>query len=299
MFVELKKFFNLKSTLVQYTLVLSIFLLVSAIELAINDSSVKTPLIINFFSIYISSLVLFLITTKVLKFKGANYFNYSITTIILYLLIHPTTAWWIFPIAIVMTVAAKYIFRYRQLPIFNPAAMGLFLTYCLSVLLHKMGFIHETLFVSWWGAELNRTSYAQSPALYILPAIFVVLLLYFSHKYKKLLHGAVFLITYLLTATIFSLVTGKSINTIFQLITFTLLSSYAFLSFVMVTEPKTSPIIPKQQIILGIIGGMLLFIFANYLPHIKTMLEIPEIIALLILNIFTLIFKRRRFFETV
>ena len=176
----LEKLFNFKSALVQYTLLLSLFLLTSLTESAVNDPNIRASLIINFLSFYIPSLILFSITTILLKLKGVNYFNYSITTIILYLLVHPTTPWWILSLTMVTTITAKYFIRYKQLPVFNPAALGLFLTYYVSVLLQKLGLLKETLFVSWWGAELNRTSYAKMPFLYIFPVLFMFLFLYYA-----------------------------------------------------------------------------------------------------------------------
>lgn len=230
----------------------------------------------------------------VLKLPNLNPLNLTITGVILYLLIHPSTPWWMFLVAVGATLAGKKVFRYKNQPVFNPAALGLFIAWLISLLLVLAGLMRETLFISWWGADLMYDILNQVPLLSLLSFALSAGLVYYAYKFRKLVHALFFLVTYLICYTAFVLAGTGALPSLNYFIA-TATGSLMFLVFVMVTEPKTSPVIPSQQVWLGITGGVLLFLFYNFFPeNIPALsLEAPDIVALLILNLLTFVVKQR------
>ncbi len=159
-----------------------------------------------------------------------------ITTLILFLLFDPTSPWWYFPLVRIVTEGAQYLFRAPGGPLFNPAALG-------TVIVSFFGILP-----SWWGAN-------QAPRFMILDtdvSIFAFFTLfiagYVAYKYKKI---PLILATLLSFIVSFFLCLGENPTPI--VIEGTLL----FYLLVMVPEPKTSPVLQKEQVIYGCIIGVL------------------------------------------
>jgi hypothetical protein len=192
----------------------------------------------------------------------------------------------------VLALVGKTFIRDRGAPIFNPAALGIGLGYILSLFLLKAGILRETLFESWWGADLQFTFFKFSPVLWVISFVILGLFIYYCKRFNKLTHAIAFYVTYIGLAFLYFQV--KAVPVIWMTYLMNIFTgSFIFLAFVMVSEPKTSPVLKDQQLWLGITGGVILFIFSNifpdYIPALN--IEIPTIAALLLLNYITYVVK--------
>lgn len=292
------KFVRWTNPTFQFSVLMLALLFLSAFDLIYYEQSIPQiwQYLINLAFVFGVLKLYYILNYWVLKMPNLNPLNLTITGIIIYLLIHPTTDWWMFPIVVGLTLAGKKIARYKNQPIFNPAALGLFLGWLFSAVLVLFGFARETLFISWWGADLMYDVLNQVPFLPLLSFALAAGLAYYAYKFRKLVHGIFFLATYLICYSAFVLAgTGTPPSLNYFVATAT--GSLMFLVFVMVTEPKTSPVVPAQQVWLGIAGGLLLFLFYNFFPeNVPALsLEAPDIVALLLLNGLTFMVKQRFF----
>lgn len=185
-----------------------------------------------------------------------------ITALILALIVSPAQSFhdlvflgWV----AVLSVASKFIFAIKKKHIFNPAAIALVL---VAIGLNQSA--------SWWIATAPMFPFV------LLGGILIV------RKIRKVDMLLSFLVTACLTIFSLSIVKGTDIFSIFER-TF-IDSPILFLSFVMLTEPLTTPPTKKLQIIYGAIVG---FLFS---PQIKLagFYTTPEI-ALVIGNVFSYI----------
>src|SRR3989344_5290529 len=188
----LKKFANLKNPLFQFFLYLLAFAFLSTFDLFISGSGQKEIIQYgsNFAVTVVSALVVYYFVRFKLNFVTSNPFNFFISCLIAYLLLHPTNPWWFFVITVLSIAVGKY---------------------------------------------------------------FV--------KFRKLYYMATFWIVYVAFIIVYSVLTNnQSVLTInsFAMMVFV---TTGFFSFVMLTEPKTSPIFSNQQIIVGILAAV--FLFAN------------------------------------
>lgn len=298
MIPEIMKFVRWSNPTFQFSVLMIALLFLSTFDLIYYEQSI--PLIwqylINLALVFGSLKLYYILNYSVLKMPNLNPLNLTITGVIVYLLIHPTTIWWMFPVVVTAMLIGKKIARYKNQPIFNPAALGLFLGWVVSAVLVLSGFTRETLFISWWGADLMYNVLNLVPVLPLLSFVLTAGLVYYAYKFRKLVHGLFFLGTYLICYSAFVVArTGAPPSVDYFVATAT--GSLLFLVFVMVTEPKTSPVVPVQQVWLGIAGGLLLFLFYNFFPeNIPALsLEAPDIVALLLLNGLTFVVKQRFF----
>lgn len=143
-------------------------------------------------------------------------------------------------VAAVVAILSKIFIRIKGSHIFNPATLGLL----ISLFLFSQG-------DQWWAA--NGYNFLG----YIIPLSLVLVIS--NYKARKLFVSAPFLLT--------TLVLGLAITTAshFQITAFTIVSSLLqlnfFLAFIMVSEPKTSPFMKKEQIVFGAGVGALTFAF--------------------------------------
>ncbi len=186
-------------------------------------------------SVYITSLILFLIITP-----PSNVYQL-------------TVLYW----AGILAIASKFIFVINKKHIFNPVAISLFI---LGITINYG--------VSWW---------IGNPVMF--PALFVVGLL-IVRKIRRFHLVAAFFCVALLTISIFTIRSGtQSIDVLTRTI---LSSSLVFVGFIMLTEPLTTPPTKHEQIVYGILVGLL---FAPRI-HIGSFYFTPET-ALVFGNIFS------------
>ncbi|MEW6008790.1 MAG: RnfABCDGE type electron transport complex subunit D [Candidatus Omnitrophota bacterium] len=156
--------------------------------------------------------------------------------------------WWIFVAATVLAIGSKYLIRLKNKHIFNPAAFGIFLS------------------IIFFGAS---TQWKGTYAWYIL----VPFGIYFIAKIRKM----ELLISY------FAVSLGLfAIQSFIQKVP--LINIFGYLSyfyiFIMLIEPKTTPIKPLAKIIFGTGVAGLIFILSNVGVRFDV-----EIFALLVFNL--------------
>ncbi len=163
--------------------------------------------------------------------------------------------WWIFLAASGLAICSKHLFRIREKHLFNPAAFGIFLT---TVLLGAS--------TQWKGAGL----------WYILVPAGV----YFVSKNRKLEivlgYMAAFLV--LFGAQAFFQKTPLWDVLIYQ--------NYFFI-FVMLIEPKTTPVTRKGKVVFGAAVAILIFILTVSRVKFEA-----ELLSLLVVNVFSILLNK-------
>ncbi|MFH1854555.1 MAG: RnfABCDGE type electron transport complex subunit D [Candidatus Omnitrophota bacterium] len=160
--------------------------------------------------------------------------------------------WWVIALAAVMAIASKHFIRFRGRHIFNPAALGIFLTTLL------LG-----VFTQW------KATYIW---YIIVPAG-----LYFTLKIRKfdivLSYFAVSLILYGIQA----LMHGASFINILGYLNY-------FFIFIMLIEPRTTPFSRTGKILFGAGVASLTFLF--YEKGVRLEVELAALLCFNILNVF-------------
>ncbi len=143
--------------------------------------------------------------------------------------------------AAAVAIASKYVLRIKGRHIFNPATLGLL----VSLSLFRLGDM-------WWAASgFNFAGFAVPVTLLLIIA---------NYKAEKLKISLPFLavIAAFYAATQFF---KNPITAVGLLNFFTSLPFY--FAFIMLSEPKTSPNAPKEQIIFGIAAAVLVFLLES------------------------------------
>ncbi len=190
----------------------------------------------------------------------ANVESTAITGLILALIISPVSGYgdlWFLFWASVLAIASKYIINIRGKHIFNPAALGVAVTYLV---------INQS--ASWW---------VGTPAM--LPAVlFGGLLVVRKIRRFKLVWS--FMAAAVAVTCLGALWSGQALGPSFS--TLFLYSPFFFFAFVMLTEPLTTPPTNGLRNLYGALVGLL------FPPafHLGAFYTTPEI-ALLIGNVFS------------
>jgi Na+-translocating ferredoxin:NAD+ oxidoreductase RnfD subunit len=183
-----------------------------------------------------------------------------ITVLILFLLFDPTSPWWVFPLVRLVTELAQYFLRTPGGPVFNPAAFGTILVSFFDIL------------PSWWGVNQPPRFLLAGEEISIFAFFTLFGAGYVAYRYRKL----PLCITAFLSFLIFyPLIVGESpLYIAFE-------GTLLFFLLVMAPEPKTSPVPTKDQIVYGLIVGLLipLGLFLNFTESFLT--------ALLLGNLYT------------
>jgi len=190
--------------------------------------------------------------------------NLFITVFILLLLADQKTPWFLMLALGSVTAVIKIIVRSLHQPIFNPAAAGLLVTSLIGVT------------TTWWGVSFSPRLHFYNMSLAMLLTLPVGL--YLIWLYKKLptliFVPSSFALTYFL-------LTGRSPLTIL------LEGTFAFFLFIIVTEPRTTPVINRQEAIFGaFLGSMLAFLFKF------RFISSPYLISLLTANLLFAIMRK-------
>ena len=277
MFVDLSKYFNPKNPLFRFFMFLSLFGLVSTADLLLSTTNPveRGGYIIKSISALFMSGAVYYMVRYGFGLTMSNPLNFFVSSWIIYLLIHPTTSIWYSMAAIIFLTLEKSILKKNNQPIFNPAALAIALTYGLSVVVSKYMGNDDTLLVSWWGADMFQNITNSIPVIsFIVPLFFLFGFVYFANAFKKTNYVLSFFITYLTVMFVYTFI-NESMSTALSLASTMLFNSTVFCAFVMLAEPKTAPLFPKQQIIVGVVSGVVLFImniWLGFLP-IDTMIN--------------------------
>lgn len=237
--------------------------------------SIKTQLIIflSIFALYLSFVdkdSLFLVTTlvavagamaadSVIVFFRSKKFVLTESSVISGLIIGYVLSniypWWMFLLASVFAICSKYLLRIREKHLFNPAAFGIFLA---TVLLGAS--------TQWRGVGL----------WYILVPAGV----YFVSKIRKtevvIGYAAAFLVLF-----------GAQAFFQKQSLLDVLAYQNFFFVFVMLIEPKTTPITRKGKVVFGVAVVILVFILTASRVKFDA-----ELLSLLVVNAFSLLLNK-------
>uniref|UniRef100_A0A7C4XMR4 RnfABCDGE type electron transport complex subunit D n=1 Tax=candidate division WWE3 bacterium TaxID=2053526 RepID=A0A7C4XMR4_UNCKA len=192
-----------------------------------------------------------------------------ITALILALVVDPVAGWHKIAIISFFAIASKHFIQRSSKHIFNPAAFGLLLVWLI---------FNE--YPAWWAASLNSPqllSLLNLPILLMLGFIFWVS----GFKFKRYYVVLSYLLTFGLLFELFI-----SFNSSVESFARTLTNvGMLFFAFLMLPEPKTTPIKNRQQIIYGSLIAALNVGF-TYLT-LNTNLPIPDasVAALLVGNL--------------
>lgn len=168
---------------------------------------------------------------------NARHEHRIITTLILFLLFDPFTPWWVFVILGGVTEAVQYFFRTQLGPLFNPAAFG-----ALGVSI--FGFLP-----SWWGVNPEPRLLMGGVEVSVVAWITALGAAYVIYRYRKLPIAFSALVAAALGYFVFL---GENPSY------FVLEGTLLFFVFIMVCEPKTSPVNRTEQIIYGFLVGLLM-----------------------------------------
>jgi hypothetical protein len=180
-------------------------------------------------------------------------------------------------------IFTKLIVRWKGKPLFNPAAFAIIISYYI------LGAVRQNdLQITWWGTDFGlRNINIGQISISIFPIIFSAIFFYFAYKFRKHIYGLSFFLAFICALFIYSFLNldGITLSIFFQLLLIGL-PTWVFLIFVMLVEPKTSPVQKKDQITLGLFGGVLYFLFLKYAKDLKA----PELHVIVFLNLITFLF---------
>lgn len=216
---------NLKSLKTQ----LVIFLFCFAVYLVIIEKDVAfllTMSIAAFFAIITESIILYFKAKKLVITESS-----VITGLIIGYVLATDNRWWIFVLACLFAIGSKYLIRFHKIHLFNPAALGIF----LSILLFQA-----------------KTQWKGTYVWYIL----IPFGIYFITKIRKIEVLLGYGITTLVLFGIQAVMQKTSIFNIFGYLSY-------FYIFIMLIEPKTTPTKPIGKAIFGAGVAALIFILTE------------------------------------
>lgn len=209
------------------------------------------------------ALALFGLLVLITK-KQKNIWNTIISALIICLLLHHGSL----PVAITATtiaIFAKFFLEYKGLSIINPTVLGLLIA----------SFIFDSTLISWWGASYQFQLTLPSMTLHLNFPLFILLIwiLFGLQNWRKL----PLLLTFLPLHLIALFIRQQELSTI--KFVFTDATIY-FLAAIMLVDPKSSPLLPRQQIIFAIIAALAYNLLAKFnIPNF-------ELYAILVANLY-------------
>lgn len=214
----------------------------AALAMIANKSTMPWPLL--HLGIIILSGGFFWYIGRLITKKEKTGFNLAISMLIITLTWHYGSGWsdLVWPIFIMLGVMiAKYFMYYRGTSLINPAVAGLWLATIGTIIYEAITGNVAGGFISWWG-----TNAMQIPMLVLIGAWTII----GTIKFKKQQLVISFLLTYFIALAL--LQQWNLMKFIFTDPTI------YFLVSIMLIEPKSSPIMPKDQIITGVMAAILL-----------------------------------------
>ena len=158
-----------------------------------------------------------------------------LTGLIVAAILSPYQPWYVPAVTSAVAVVSKYLVRVHKANVFNPAALALIATYYL--------FDSEQ---SWWGALPDLPSLAM--------IVLIVSGVYIANRLHKMPGVLAFLGAYYLIFTVESFV-GAPVR-VAELFRAPDLHAALYFAFFMVTDPPTSPVKVRDQIIYGVITAV-------------------------------------------
>jgi Na+-translocating ferredoxin:NAD+ oxidoreductase RnfD subunit len=158
-----------------------------------------------------------------------------LTGMIVAMVLRAQEPWYVTTITSVIAVLSKYTFRSRMANVFNPAALAIVATF----------YVFHTG-QSWWGALTEVTPIAQ--------LVLVAAGIYITDRVNKMPLVLTFLGTYFLLFTITAFVSDPQwVSEVFRPPD---LEAALFFAFIILTDPPTSPAKYPDQMVCGVIVGV-------------------------------------------
>ena len=172
-----------------------------------------------------------------------------ISGLIIALILKPGVSWYIPIFAALIAIGSKHVIRIKGKHIFNPANFGLLLSM----------FVLRT-YLGWWGSSI----------------VWLVLVLggLIAYRFKRFHLLISFLITQFVLLGTYSALNGEPILNAISM-------ANLFFIFVMLVEPKTSPITRNGRIIYGVLTGIFSSLFILVVP-----VHDPSVMGLALSNLF-------------
>jgi hypothetical protein len=251
----------------------------------------------NYIILTVSTLVFLAYNHYILHEKSEKPAHIALSAIIIFLVVHPSSEWWVYPILLGSAIVAKTKIRYKNEYVVNPAAFAMFIATLITSLFVLMGYISEPIAVTWWGGDLDKQLFRLNVFTQIIPFGILAMYAYLIWKYERLWYSGVFFITYALLLAVGSIGDITQGSDLFALMYSFLFSSLSFISFIMISAPHVSPHARQQQIVLGFFGGVFGYTMTLFIPSFTQdqfgwNMPVPLILTILILNIMTLLMKK-------
>lgn len=245
----------------------------------VNWSNFSTKLLIHLASTLGFGLTLFYIFKFISK-KQKNLWNTVVSCLILFLVLNfafGTKDIVLALIATFITIFSKFFLEPRGMPIINPVVFGLLVTFLIAKIIPSL----YPIFISWWGAsyKLSLTSNFIVDLPLILMAIWI---LWGLPQWRKL----PLLISFLIFHAIFILIINMRDPEVWNFFRYSFTTgTIYFFTAIMLIEPKTSPMLKKDQIIFALIAAitynLLLYVKA---PHF-------DLFAIATANLYLVVYK--------
>lgn len=217
---------------------------------------------------------------KYITKQQKNIWNTIISCLLIFLVLHygakPTDN-----LATMLVVAfvvfSKYFMEWRGSPIFNPVVLGFLALELLSNFIPSL----KLSFLSWWGASF---SFGPIPVTLILMALWIIFSFKVWRKWAAALSYLGFFAIFALLAPI--IIKGSTFPAALEFIKFTFANSTIyFFTFLMLAEPRTSPLMKHQQVIYGLLAAIFstLFLLTNF--------PTSDLLAILVPNLYFFIIR--------
>ncbi len=204
------------------------------------------------------------ITKFYLKRKLSIPFSAIITGLIIGSIALQSSSFLLIAVAVIIGILSKFFIKIKSVNVFNPAAIGLL--------------VALTVFASgdvWWAAS-NYTIYGLTFSL-------VPILIIAAYNARRLTTSFSFIVVFFLISIAIGHIHQFSVNALDTL----LFSTNYYFAFVMLAEPRTSPIKSVAQAAYGSSMAVVYAAFAFYgVPH-------PFLVALLVGNVAYAIYRSR------
>ena len=166
-----------------------------------------------------------------------------LTAMIVAMVLRAQEPWYVTSITAVAAVLSKYLFRSRVANVFNPAALAIIASF----------YVFHTG-QSWWGALPEVTPVAQ--VVMVLAGIFI------TDRVNKMPLVLAFLGTYFLLFTVTAFVSEpRLVSEVFRAPD---LQAALFFAFIILTDPPTSPAKYPDQLVCGVIVGVVSYVFFKW-----------------------------------
>lgn len=252
-----------------------IILVLGLISLGAILANPGWPVLIHLLSTLGFSLILFAILKAITK-KPQSIYNSAITGLIIFLVLHYSfdSNFQIYYSlgATFIAILSKFFLKYRGSSIFNPTALGILIVFLITKLIPNL----DPVFISWWGTAYKTGLSLGGETSFLFPSALFLMIIWIIFGLNKWRKWPIFL-SFLIAHFLLMLLRQQDMSIIRFIFTD---ATIYFFAAIMLIDPKTSPILKKQQILFGLLAAITYNAFAHFgFTH-------PELIAILIANLY-------------